>query len=467
MGRRGIYGALRRLFTRGRSGQRCAQGRSASASRSRSSSQARSNALVGPCVEARALTQRRAHSKACSTALVGPCVEVQSLPRRRFQREAAHAMAPEEYEPPPYDPSQEYEPPPPVEDDEGDHVSREELDALLKAKFYAMSSREQEELVTAQKNAKDNILRLSRSGQDLMMRADNLIDQDWLGKIDEMPGNIYRIAAFGGLQICLDADKKMDILQNVARLFGTFLIFLVQLIAPPALFFTYTVGVGTGKSKRFNWGMWCLMGEDPDCAGSLSDWHGEEGFWLAKTMGLIFVCLFSLNGLFVILDERRAWKQLDSMLRYLDSHTPRFEWQGEWLLYLDAFMNCWVVFWCTLDSYLLVGASRTMKDVLFDSLSLLFLYNLDDISGDLGFVNTDDWDGLRLGWIYDQMVKVNYDPHQPAEYLHEFEEDLDMENDALVCLGCYNGTVLFLEFAAVFLPILALITPFGTIAPDD
>lgn len=350
---------------------------------------------------------------------------------------------------------------------EGNHVSREQLDHLLKEKFLCLSARKQEEEMRNKKTAKDNILQKSRSGQELLIRADNLIDQDWLGGIDEMPGNIYRIAAFGGIHIFLNAPKRLDALQNIARYFGTFLIVIVQLIAPPALFCTYTIGVGTGKSKQYTWSAWCLLSNDPDCASSLNDWRGEEGWWLPKTAGLVFMCLFSLNGLFVIIDERRAWKQLDCMLKYLDAHTPKFKWSGESMLYLDVFMNCWVVFWCTMDAYLLVGSSRTMKDVLFDSLSLLFLYNLDDVSGDLGFVNADDWDGLRLGWIYDQMVRVNYDPFEPEEIEHTDLESVELEIDALVCIGCYNVTIVFLGIAAFVLPLLAAFTPFGIIAPAD
>merc|ERR1719378_471235 len=73
-------------------------------------------------------------------------------------------------------------------------------------------------------------------------------------------------------------------------------------------------------------------------------------------------------------------------------------------LYADAVVNTWVILWCCLDVFLVVGAAQAPLDVLMNALGLVFLYNLDDVGGDLGFVNEDDWPGLRLAWIYKEIV---------------------------------------------------------------
>merc|ERR1712194_425093 len=77
-----------------------------------------------------------------------------------------------------------------------------------------------------------------------------------------------------------------------------------------------------------------------------------------------------------------------------------------------------------------VGASESPKDVMFDALGLLFLYNLDDIGGEFGFVDEDDWPGVRLGWIYQEMVLHDWKP--------EDEDPFDDEEGAQVEL-CKSG----------------------------
>merc|ERR1712066_1174916 len=86
-----------------------------------------------------------------------------------------------------------------------------------------------------------------------------------------------------------------------------------------------------------------------------------------------------------------------------------------WFLVMGAIVNCWVVFWSALDMYVVCGASNTPQDLLMDALGLLFLYNLDDIGGDMAFLEEDDWPALRLAWIYEIMVHPTPD--------EDFDED--------------------------------------------
>jgi len=400
--------------------------------------------------------------------------EAPSRPRRVRQREASHAMFAMN-----------------GQDGQGGHdgyngygedpgesmplhqVSQETLEKILAQKHHSMSAQERAEEAKEIEFAKSAIFEAT-SGENLMMRAQNLIDEDWLGKIDELPGNIYRIAAFGGLSLGPQDCCSMDIFQNIARLAGALVIFAIQLCGPPAVFMTMALGIGIQPEQAFKWDQWCNsnttmpLGEDSSCSFrdyAASDWNSETGHPLPKMLGVMFVFCFSLNGLFVILDEFRGWCQIDGTLRYLDYNTPLFAWSGEWLLYLDAFMNCWVVTWCVLDAYLLIGSSGSVKDVLYDSLSLIFLYNLDDIGGNLGFVNHDDWDGHRLGWIYDQMVKKNWNPYGYDTEANEDEEEAHFESCLVVYY--YRFHAFLLGVLALVLPVLMIITPFGRIAPED
>ena len=65
------------------------------------------------------------------------------------------------------------------------------------------------------------------------------------------------------------------------------------------------------------------------------------------------------------------------------------------------------------------------QDVLFNSMAVTFLYNLDDIGGEMGFLGDDDWDGEELGKLYYNSVsqlmddkgitEAGFDPDTIAE----------------------------------------------------
>lgn len=131
---------------------------------------------------------------------------------------------------------------------------------------------------------------------------------------------------------------------------------------------------------------------------------------MKKVIGILLLYIFACNGLFVILQEKKTWFEIYSTFKYLKKYNPKFESGGKVFLYAGALVNCWAVMFCTIASYAIVGASSSFKDLMFDALGLLFLYNLDDIGGVLGFVYEDDWDGVRLGWIYNEMVKKDWHP---------------------------------------------------------
>merc|ERR1712151_1309046 len=130
------------------------------------------------------------------------------------------------------------------------------------------------------------------------------------------------------------------------------------------------------------------MGGDklPEEFGLLEDWNH---LFLTRSLGLIFMVIFILNGLFVLIEEKSTWKDIYNTFRYLDIKNDKFKMTGRYWLADSAFVNCWVILWSCLDIYVVVGASMSPQDLLMDALGLLFLYNLDDIGGDLGFVDED------------------------------------------------------------------------------
>merc|ERR1712224_1090727 len=139
---------------------------------------------------------------------------------------------------------------------------------------------------------------------------------------------------------------------------------------------------------------------------------------------------------------------------------PHVQMRGEFYLLIGATTNCWAVLWCSVDSLAVIGGARTPRDVLFDSLGLLFLFNLDDISGDLGFVNDDDWHGLQLGWIYEEMVEPRWTYGNKPKYE---DEEPCITRGVLVT---YKVTMMLLAIMTFVFPVLSAITSFREISPS-
>jgi len=275
----------------------------------------------------------------------------------------------------------------------------------------------------------------AESTLELFELMDQLIQDDWLGGLDEFPGNIYQIAAFRPLPECT--------FPALTRRAGFWCIVLIQLCGPPLVFYQMVTGHSIPDPDKILWENFQSL--------STSDW--ESGFWSTKLMAFLFLACFCINGLFVHMDEAVAWKKVDVLFRELNQCQMHDGW--EILLKVGAFVNGWVIFWLCLDTFLVLGASETVKDVLLDSLGLMFLYNLDDIGGDLGFVDPDDWPGLQLAWLYKNI-------HKYAEEIDDVEE---LTPD-LCCSIFLDALKILLTLFATVLPILFIFTPFQELIPD-
>lgn len=264
---------------------------------------------------------------------------------------------------------------------------------------------------------------------------DQLIEDDWLGGIDALPGDIYRMAAFKPL--------PQRTVFAVTRRVGFFLIVAIQLIGPPLVFFQILTGYSIPNPDQIRWENYYGL--------SLSDW--SSGFWSTKLMAFLFLFCFCINGLFVHMDTSSSWIKIDVLFRELNH--CRLKDTSEILLKLGAFMNLWVITWLCLDTFVVLGTAETLTDVLLDSLGLMFIYNLDDIGGDFGLVNEDDWPGLQLAWL--------------EQNIHEYASELDdvMEFDADQCCHCFliAGQML-LTVLAFSLPVLFVFIPFQELIPD-
>jgi len=355
-------------------------------------------------------------------------------------------------EPPPQEDEVEGSSPPPAAAPEGTPEELERRKALKK-KLMGKDDREDEMWATI---AKDKILE-AKTIEDMFDTALEFIDEDWLGDVDELPGNIYRIAALGTLtgQLCEQGADPSQIFARLVRLVGCITIFLIQMCGPPLLIASVYFDWGVVEDHDIRWGEW-----EP----SFSDWAAIK---TTKILSTLFLFVFSINGLYVLLQEKQSWLKIYKTFRYLKHNTPNMDVRGEPFLILGPIVNSWVILLTCIASFTILGASFSPRNVLFDALGLLFLYNLDDVDGDLGFVSGDDWDGLRLGWIYREMVVPNYrnmSCEEQPNYTDYDPEDIGRTGRMVTRL--YDVVSMLLLVGALLMPAVAFITPFLAIVPE-
>jgi len=159
-----------------------------------------------------------------------------------------------------------------------------------------------------------------------------------------------------------------------ARLLGCWVITAIQGVSGPNVFLSTFTTWGMQAGETYQWEQW----DPPNPKNSVSDWQHVK---VKKVMVMLFLLCFILNGIFVLLHAKMVWRKIYNMLQYLERRTPNFDFSNfsRVALFSGAIINCWTVLWCSLASYVVVGASESPKDVLLDALGMLFLYNLDRI----------------------------------------------------------------------------------------
>lgn len=214
----------------------------------------------------------------------------------------------------------------------------------------------------------------SRNYRELMeFSAADKKDKDADEEVMPIPGNMYR---WWGLGI-MENPRSV---QNVGLLF----IFAAQAFSPPACILN--------NLNRMDWSHW---------SWGIDDWTQGPSDFSKHLVATIFLFMFTLNGLVVIKQERLASMKISALLDSREQNSPEYNKDVSWFwLILGRLMNCIVVLECCVITYFSFVLSDTPMDVLFNAMAVTFLYNLDDIAGEMGFLQDDDWDGEALGKLY-------------------------------------------------------------------
>lgn len=235
------------------------------------------------------------------------------------------------------------------------------------------------------------------SGNELLDIIDTLVDDDWLGGIEPLVGNVYRAIALGSIKhpSCRDLCGGIRSSLNV-KFFGAILVWIIQILGPVILVLT----------------CW-----PSDWKVSTAEWFRSWSLFGTRLLSLLMIIMFNLHALYEIGDEAASFEKVSSLFNHLGCDT-KYNTSRKALAY-GAITNCWVRTWSPIATFIVMASAENGKDVLFDALSIAFLYNLDNIGGELSFLHESAWPGQQLSWMYNRMSSVEDPPPSSAGCVHE------------------------------------------------
>lgn len=220
--------------------------------------------------------------------------------------------------------------------------------------------------------------------------------QEQAGTQDNAPiaGNLYSylaLRAFG------DSSELFQGHAGPLLLLGLYCIVVIQVFGPACILYrVYFQTSGIGNVGFHNWKY------EPG-----SDTHGLS-YLGSRIIGLLFITLFMLNGTYVLKrDQQEARKivEISAVFRRAADAGNYLPPNEAWL-WVGACVNVWCLLLCGICMWPLLLTAEGPKDVIFDALGLTFLYNMDDISGDFGFID-EKWDEDQFGDIYGALAKCS------------------------------------------------------------
>jgi len=218
-------------------------------------------------------------------------------------------------------------------------------------------------------------------------------------------GNIYEYRFLKGF------GEDAELFQKKTGLFvavGLYFIMIVQIIGPIIVLISTWYKIKIGDTNNFSEPVVGLGNFFHDVSGDPNPWASCIDYYGQRVLGLIFLVLFIMNGLYVLSTDRIEFAKLIELgeLLHQEAADKGYRHPREAWLWLGAVINSWCLLTCAAAMCLLfVVAEEGPKGVIFDAFGLTFLYNLDDIGGDLAFLD-EVWDEDFMGDVYGVMADI-------------------------------------------------------------
>lgn len=252
---------------------------------------------------------------------------------------------------------------------------------------------------------------------------------------DPISGNLYSYFAVKDFGEATDPPLFPERKEFRAMTVALYFVIVIQLIGPVAIL-VYAVYNLAPSDIGEPWGLdgWRYI--------LWSKKFGISNLW-KRVLALLFIILFALNGTHVMHKQARVMeKKLDLCAVFdfvakedqkdVDGKTRKTPPPATCWLWVDAIVNSWCLILCTLSTVPIMLFAEGPKDVLFDALGLMFLYNLDDIGGDLGLLE-DEWDEKQFGNLFGSLAEHKRPDQSPlAEKRNDSGSDSSPEEDSLL-----------------------------------
>jgi len=248
---------------------------------------------------------------------------------------------------------------------------------------------ERQGLENARQDQFNQLVEKCENLHDLAVKVSSLPDPPDAESFVAIKSNIYRFWAFGG--------KKPSWLHY----FGLRFVWLIQVVAPFAIL--------RENFSKYDWTNMKVK--------FVSYEYGSDVIGVSHLLGrflqVLFIYCIGLHSLHIVQQAAKDNSLLAALFDELKQRKTAEHPEGRpsisstaqkfvsrWsqtCLFLDCFMLCYVVTLGLVDMVAIFTSSDGPKDVVFDSLALLFVFHIHEVEGGLSFVSVQDFNELRIG----------------------------------------------------------------------
>jgi len=270
------------------------------------------------------------------------------------------------------------------------------------------------------------------------------------GDKDHCPisGNIYMYRAIAAFGKCIDGEgESLFQAQDGPYVWaGIIITMVIQIVAPVVLLVWAIQNVTTINGNVVGLQAWRYD-------------HGSEEFGftylMSRILAIMFLLLFTINGTYALKSDMEETEKMVCLCRVFnrvaknipyDPDTGRgYKPTYEGWLWVGAVLNSILVInlsLCMFFIFVIAASEASPKDIIFDAFGITFLYNLDDPSGDLSFLD-ELWDEGIMGDIYGTLADQ-----------HEIMDDVKSERqNTFTSNNIYQAALYITKSLIVLLPL--------------